>query len=128
MKKLWIVVLVLLMGFSFAMAQEIHWADQKTVTWDAPTLLIDGTPIPSEDVLAYNTYLQNYDTDELIVVETVPTMPYTYTVPEGKFWVGVSALRYIGGVGSPFESEVTWSDFLLGYGRPPAAPVNIRIQ
>jgi len=127
MKKIWIVVLVVLLAvFSFAMAQEIHWADQKTVTWDAPVTLIDGSPIPPEDVLAYNMYMRHEDGTE-VFIETTPTMPYTYTVPEGVHHVGVSAVRYIGGAGAPFESEVLWSDFLLGYGRPPAVPENIRI-
>jgi len=127
MKKLWIAVLVLLMGFSFAMAQEIHWADQKTVYWDAPLTLVDGSPIPPEDVLAYNMYMRHEDgTEEFI--ETSPVIPYVYTVPEGIHYVGVSALRYIAGTGTPFESEVTWSDFLLGYGRPPVAPGNLRID
>ena len=127
MKRLWITVTILLFAFSFAMSQEIHWADQKTVTWDAPTLLVDGTPIPPEDVIAYNMYMRHEDGTE-VFVETTSNMPYTYTVSEGVHHVGVSAIRYIAGAGTPFESEVTWSDFLLGYGRPPVAPVNLRVE
>ena len=33
MKKLWIVALVLLVEFSFAMAQEIHWGGEQVVIW-----------------------------------------------------------------------------------------------
>jgi hypothetical protein len=150
MKKIWMLVTVfVLVAFSFAMAQTIYWADQKTVTWDAPITLVDGSPIPPEDVLAYNMYMRhedalptpvrgdyatqeeyetaytNYLADHF--VETVPIMPYTYTVPEGLYQVGVSAVRYIGGAGFPFESEVTWSDFLLGYGRVTQAVTGFRV-
>ena len=132
MKKMWLVVLVLLVSFSFAMAQEIHWANQITVTWDAPTLLVDGTPIPAEDVLAYNMYLKSED-ETVEFIETVSTMPYTFTLQEGVYDPGVSALRYIGGAGEPFESDITWGSasdppFLLGYGRATQAVTGLSVQ
>jgi len=131
MKKLWIVV-VLLVGFSFAMAQEIHWADQITVEWDAPTLLVDGNPIPPEDVIAYNMYLRPDGAATEPLVGTVSGLQYTYTLPEGIHEAGVSAVRYIGGVGSPFESTILWSldadpPFLLGYGRVTQGVGNFRV-
>jgi len=132
MRKIWIVVLVVMLAaFSFAMAQEIHWADQITVEWDAPEFLVDGTPIPAEDVIAYNMYLRpenappiperdSYDTIEEYKeaytnylaeysVGTVSVLQYTYTLPEGIHEAGISAVRYIGGAGSPFESIIIWS-------------------
>jgi len=133
MRQLWIVALVLLVGFSFAMAQEIHWADQKTVEWDAPEFLIDGTPVPPEDVIAYNMYIRKDGETTEPYTGTTPDLEYTFTLPEGVFEVGVSALRYIAGAGDPFESDITWSrdadpPFLLGYGRPPVAVGNFRIK
>ena len=126
MRKLWIVALVLMLGFSFAMAQTVHWADQKTITWDAPLTLVDGSPISSEDIIAYNVYLRHEDAT-VSFLEITSTIPYTVTVPEGIHYVGVSAIRYIGGAGTPFESEVLWSDFLLGYGRSPVAPSGLSV-
>lgn len=137
MRKIWIVVLVvMLVAFSFAMAQEIHWADQITVAWDAPEFLIDGTPIPAEDTVAYNMYLRPDGTTTEPYVSTMPDLVYTYTLPEGIHEAGVSALRYIGGVGEPFESDILWSKdadppFLLGYGRIilwDAGVSNFRVQ
>lgn len=136
MKRLWIIVTILLFAFSFAMSQEIHWADQITVTWDAPEFLTDGTPIPAGDAIAYNMYLRpNGETTEPFVA-TVSALQYTYTLSEGIHEAGVSAVRYIGGAGSPFESEILWSldatpPFLLGYGRIimwDAAVGNFRVQ
>ena len=133
MKKLWIVVLVLLVGFSFAMAQVIHEADQKTIGWDAPVFLVDGDPIPSEDVLAYNVFIRpNGNTDIPDPIDTVYELTYVITVSDGVFECGVSALRYIGGAGSPYESEILWSleadpPFLLRNGRPTMAVPNIYV-
>ena len=137
MKKLWIVLLViLLMVFSFAMAQEIHWANQITVAWDAPGFLVDGSPIPVEDAVAYNMYLRPDGATTEPYVSTTPDLIYTYTLPEGIHEAGVSAIRFIGGVGEPLESDIVWSKdadppFLLGYGRIilwDAETSNFRVQ
>ena len=134
MKKLWIVFLVLFVA-GFTMAQTIHWANQITVEWDAPEFLTDGNPIPSEDVFAYNMYLRLNGSTEEPYVATTSALTYTYTLPEGVHEAGVSAVRYIGGAGLPFESDILWSldatpPFLLGYGRVilwDAAAANFRV-
>jgi hypothetical protein len=140
MKRIWIVALVLmLIGFSFAMAQQIHWANQITVTWDPPLTLVDGTPIPAEDIIAYNLYLRDYDEATMTpipgteaFVETTSLIQFTYTLNEGVWDPGVSAIRYIGGTGQPIESVIIWgseqpSPFLLGYGRAPGVPGAFRV-
>ena len=133
MKKLWIITLIMLLSFSFAMAQEIHWANQITVAWDAPEFLIDGTPIPTADVIAYNMYLRPDGVASEPFIAVVSALEYTYTLPEGIHEAGVSALRYIGGTGTPFESDIAWSKdadppFLLGYGRTTEAVTGFRVQ
>ena len=134
MKKLWSIALVLMLAaFSFAIAQEIHWANQITVAWNAPQFLVDGAPIPGDDVLAYNMYLRPDGATTEPFIEVTSTLEYTYTLPEGIYEAGVSALRYIGGTGTPFESDITWSKdasppFLLGYGRVTEAVTGFRVQ
>jgi len=134
MKKIWIFVTVfVLIAFAVAFSQEIHWANQVTVEWDAPTLLIDGTPIPIEDVIAYNMYLRPDGATTEPVVGTTSELSYTYTLPEGVHEAGVSALRYIAGTGTPFESTILWSKdadppFLLGFGRVTQAVTGFRVQ
>lgn len=137
MRKLWIILTIfLLITFATAMSQTIHWADQITIEWDAPEFLIDGTPIPAEDAVAYNMYLRLNGETTKPFVATVSALQYTYTLPEGIHEAGVSAVRYIGGVGSPFESNIVWSldanpPFLLGYGRIilwDAGVSNFRVQ
>ena len=133
MKRLWIIIVVLLVGFSFAMAQNIHEANQATIGWDAPQFLIDGNPIPTEDAIAYNVFIRpNGDTAIPNPVGTVPELQYTITVPDGLYEAGVSALRYIAGTGAPYESDILWSldassPFLLRNGRPTEAVPDIWI-
>jgi hypothetical protein len=150
MRKLWVfIVVVSLLAFSFAMAQEVHWANQITMFWDAPTFLADGaTPIPPEDVIAYNLYIREPG-------ETVPDRAldpdgyqdflnnhfvsmtnetsYTFTLNDGIWDVGATALRYIGGTGGPFESVLVWGSeatppFYVGSGQASDAPHNLRVQ
>ena len=135
MKKWWLVLtVVMLLGFSVLMAQEIHWANQITVAWDAPEFLIDGTPIPTGDTIVYNMYLRiNGSSSVPDPVGTTSELEYTYTLDEGVYEAGVSAVRYIGGAGEPFESDIIWSKdadppFLLGYGLPPRAPEGFNVQ
>ena len=134
MKKLMLVLTALMLcGFMVAMAQDIHWANQITVEWDAPEFLIDGTPIPAGDVLSYNMYLRPNGATTEPIVGASSVLEYTYTLPEGIHEPGVSALRYIGGTGTPFESDITWSKdatppFLLGYGRVTQAVTGFRVQ
>ena len=148
MRRLLIVVIVSLFAVAmFAWSQEIYEANQITVGWAAPEFLVDGDPIPAEDVLAYNLYMKlpgetvpdkesdQEAYDEFLanhVIGTVYELKYVITVPDGTFEAGVSALRYIGGVGSPYESDILWSleadpPFLLRNGRPTKVVPNMYV-
>jgi len=134
MKKIWIIAIVFVMvGSWFAWSQTIHEANQATIAWDAPEFLSDGTPIPAEDVIAYNIYIRSDgDTSIPDPIETVYELTYVITVPDGVFEPGVSALRYVGGAGAPYESDILWSldatiPFLLRNGRPTEAVPNMWI-
>ena len=132
MRKIWILVLiVMLAAFTVAFSQTVHWADQKTVTWDAPTHLSNGNPIPPGDTIAYRTYLKHED-DSVEYIEETLDFPYVVTIPEGVFDFGVCAVRYIPGVSTPGVSLIIWSSdadppFLLGNIVPPDVPGNLRI-
>lgn len=134
MKKLWIIVIVFMfVAAMVAWSQVIYEANQITVGWVAPEFLVDGNPIPSEDVLAYNVFIRpNGSQDIPDPLDTVYELTYVITVPDGVFEAGVSALRYIGGAGSPYESEILWSleadpPFLLRNGRPTGVVTNFRV-
>jgi len=138
MRKLWIVLLaVMLMAFSFAMAQEIHWADQKTAEWDEVTTFVEGGLIPSEYLpVSYRAWLAEWDGSariegtETMVGETVELF-YTYTISDGIFDPGVQSVLYFGGYVA--TSTMEWGSeqpvpFLFGKARDPAAPGNFRVQ
>ena len=137
MKKLWIVVLVLLMGFTFAMAQEIHWADQATGEWDEVTLYDDGEIIPAEyKPLSYRAWLAEWDGSARIagtenMVGETGELFYTYTLADGIHDPGVQAVIYYGSYAA--TSTIEWGSeqvnpFLFGRARNPAAPGSFRPQ
>jgi len=136
-KKLWIIPLVLILAFSFAMAQEIHWADQKTVLWDEVTLYWDQTPIEPEYLpVQYRTWLAEWDglvrieTTEIQVGETYELF-YTFTLPDGVYDSGVQSVIFYGSYAA--TSTIEWGSeqpvpFLFGKAKNPAAPGNFRPQ
>jgi hypothetical protein len=130
--------------FAFTPAYSIEWkaANQVTVQWDAPTTLVDGSPIPAGAIIMYEVYLANAVTDP---GKTNPTnltpnapisdlsMVITLAV-EGKFYVGVKAVR-VENNETLSVSEINWSDangaatpnpFGLVHYLAPAAPGNLR--
>ncbi len=137
MKKLWIVVTVLLLAFSFAMAQEVHWADQKTAGWDIVTTYVEGDSIPSEYLpVSYRAWIADWNgsvrvegTETMIGETTV--LEFTYTIPDGVSDPGIQSVVYFGGYVA--TSTIEWGSeqpvpFLFGKARDPAAPGNFRVQ
>jgi len=138
MRKLWIVVLVMMLAaFSFAMAQEIHWADQKTAAWDEVTTYVEGDPIPLEYLPAsYRAWIAEWDGfvriegTETMIGETAELF-YVYTIPDGISDPGVQSVVYFGGYIA--TSTMEWGSeqsvpFLFGKARNPAAPGSFRVQ
>ena len=138
MRKIWIVVLiVMLAAFSFAMAQDVHWADQATAEWDEVTLYWDETPIDAQYLpVLYRTWLADWDgTGRIEVTEAqvgeTYELYYTYTLPDGIHDPGVQSAIFYGSYAA--TSTIEWGSeqpvpFLFGKARDPAAPGNFRVQ
>lgn len=96
-----------------AQVNETYVANQKTVAWLAVTELEDGTPIPAEDTVTYDVFLQRQGTaEETQVADNVSETSATVTFPDGIFYVGVRAVRgvLVEGVLYEVESDMSWSN------------------
>jgi hypothetical protein len=123
-------IVLLVLSVRVVFAQEFYTTNQATVAWDQ-----DFGGVATSEVL-WNIYLANAITDpekaNPVKVATALNQQYVITLnTEGKYFVGVSAIRKIGSevVG---ESAITWSDiqgdspkFGLQYFTIPAAPTKI---
>ena len=62
----------------------------STLTWQAPTTLVDGSSVPAGEVLTYNIYRGNRsDGADAVVINTSPINGLTYvdgTVQAGKIY------------------------------------------
>ena len=88
--------------------------NQATIGWDASTELVNGNPVPSDNVVKYRVWKKNSDGTGITVVESdIVNTQYTFTfAEEGKFFLGVSALRYSASEELLDESSVCWSDLV----------------
>jgi hypothetical protein len=135
----WIFVLCFIWGV--ALAQTFFTANQSSIEWDAVTTNASGDPIDPAQI-SYKIYLANANTDpekaNPVEVGTATAPSATITLnTEGKYFVGVSTVRTVGGevVG---ESEIAWSDdaasvpaggeFGVQFYEPPSKPGGIRPQ
>jgi hypothetical protein len=130
MKKIMLMVLIGIFCFSFVYAQEFHTTNQATIDWEQ-----DLGGIPAAEV-KWNVYLANAITDpgktNPVKIGNAVGRPYTITLNvEGKYYVGVSAVRTISGtvVG---ETDILWADtqtevpaFGLQYFTIPPMPTRI---
>ena len=138
MKKLIIIALILSVAFAVG-AVEWRTANQTTIGWDAVTLLDDGSALPAGTTIQYRVYMSNSITDPTkanpVTLTTTDQLEYTITLnAEGKFYVGVSAVRF-DGTEEVDESAINWSDvngemtpdpFGLRFYKPLPAPKNLR--
>ena len=115
--------------------QTWHTANQSTVAWDAVETNENGDPVlPAE--ISYVVYLCNAVTDinctnPAEVASTTETQQLITINTEGKYFVGVKAVRAVDGeiVG---ESVIAWSNDLaynwgLQYYAAPAVPSGLRL-
>jgi len=140
MKKLAIIFLIVLGLALNATALEWRSTNQATISWDAVTTNINGDPIPPEHTIKYRIYLFKGISSEgpfvAIKVGETDRLQYVVTLEEeGKFLVGVMAVRYDENQLEIGVSEINWSDvngeatpnpFGLIHYLPPAIPVNLR--
>jgi len=111
------IIAILLSFWVSALAVDWKVTNQATIAWDAATTLIDGTPVPANNSVKYRVYMANAVTDPnkgnpvLLTQEPISVLEYIITLNiEGKYYVGVSAVRY-DDVGFELnESVVNWSD------------------
>jgi hypothetical protein len=109
--------------FSFlsvpAWAIQWHNATQATVAWDAVTQLTDDTPIPSTDKVEYEVFRVESrfgDKNNPESLGVVPTLNIVIDFTEGKWFIGVQAIRMTPTEADPnvFEvasrSAIAWSD------------------
>ena len=136
MKKIILpIAIILIMTFAgFAQAFEWHSANQVTVLWDAVTKLSDGSDIPATSTIKYKIYLRD-ESGTIAENQEVDTISALITfVNEGKYHVGISAVRYENTT-EIAESDVTWSDvsgmpdpFGFLFYLKPEVPAGLRMQ
>lgn len=109
MKKLWIVALVLLVGFSFAMAQEIHEGETHISVWSFSYQFDDGTPIPPEADVTFKIFRRDADTGaNTAEIGETSGLTYEVAIPRGCYALGVQSQSWYGGMTA--TSRIVWSD------------------
>ena len=139
---MWFLVdFILVFSVGVVYGQTWHTANQATVAWDAVTTLSNGDPVPAGDIVRYKVWLKNAVTGgEPVELGEVAELEYTITLnTEGKYFVGVSALRYTSENILISKSTICWSDmvactaeaegpFGIQYFLSLKDPVNIRLK
>ena len=141
MKRILVGLFMMLLFGSVVWAQTWHTANQTSVSWSAVTHSTTGDPLT--DDITYKLYLANAVTDPdkstpSLIVEGVVDTRYTITLGvEGRFFVGIKAVRSIDGE-VVAEGEMSWSDdplvvangqtFGIRYFLPPAEVVGLGIE
>jgi hypothetical protein len=126
----------------FAGSVEWKTTNQATVQWDAVATLENGDPLPAGNTVAYRVYLANAVTDpnkdNPTNLTPTPISQLTMTLTlnvEGKYFVGVQAVRYDESGTEIGVSTINWSDvngaatpnpFGLVHYLLPATPMNLR--
>lgn len=136
-KVLSIAAIVFFVLAGVAIAQTWFPANQKTVAWDPVTTLGDGSTVPAGDAVKYQVWTRR-GTDPAVKVggEIAGTqLTITFTA-EGRYLVGVQAIRYPQGETVGQSSAINWSDstdvamvpspFGIVFYAPPAGVKNFR--
>ena len=128
MKKLILTLFILTAMIGYT--QTTHYANQVTITWDAPAEYINGDPLPVELELSYDVYIREKE-GEQVLIETISNPPYTITFPNPnmKYDVGVLAKYPIGD--DWLYSVILWSiqeGWDVGVFIPTAPVINMRIE
>ena len=120
----------------------VDWrtTNQATVAWDAVNTLSDGSALPAGDIVKYRVYLANAITDpnkaNPALIDETDLLQFTLTLnAEGRYLIGVQAVRYDSALAELGTSEINWSD-VNGAATPnpfgivhyfnPAIPMNLR--
>ncbi len=110
MKKLFMIVCLI-----FCLSTQVYaidnWyvANEKTIEWTAPASLVNGDPIPTDNVIEYAIYIS---TDKSDPIEVAITSETSYTIAfdiEGDWLIGVEAIRKVNDQ-VVSKSQIAWSD------------------
>lgn len=115
MKKIAIITIaILFLLVAIAISQIWYPLDSKGIQWNAPTMTTGGNPIPADNILKYHVYSRNEVTGAEVCLTAEPILETQYYVTiteEGRYWLGVQALRYLDdGTLVAEPSEIAWSD------------------
>jgi hypothetical protein len=134
MKKLILGLVIIFLGISMNISYAQTWypANQVTVAWDA------STKIAPTDVVKYQLYMRTGTTGDgtAVGVETEAVQALVTFSTEGRYYLGVKAIRYPAGetIGIP-SLTTSWSNvaadtnnapFGVIYYAAPIAPINLR--
>jgi hypothetical protein len=113
MKKLTLLFLISIM-FCFATAasgQDWITANQISIAWDAVTNLENGDPIPPGSTIKYQVWIrrEGQTTATQTGGESEATQGVVTFNSEGRFFIGVEAIRYENDQ-VVARSSITWSD------------------
>ncbi len=108
MKKFILVVFLLLTVIGYA--QTTHYANQVTITWDAPTNYENGDPLPIDLDIVYDVYIREKGGEQIKQGEGLSEPPFTITFPQPnrKYDIGIIAKYQLDDTW--FYSAMNWSD------------------
>lgn len=109
---LFVLVALFLFVFALEKAMAMDWmsVNQSTIAWD-PSTLEGGGAVPDGDQLLYRVYTRPLgSTEQTMVGETADTKFTVTFSTEGRFVVGVQAVRIPQGETTEYVSRITWSD------------------
>ena len=91
---------------------EWHTANQITVAWDAVEKCAESTCwVKPEDSLKYAVYTKVLPSGEPVLLGEQDNLSAVITFEaEGRYIVGVSAVRYVAGDNERIETNINWSD------------------
>ncbi len=131
----WFIIGLLFYITIIGYAQITYYANQITITWDAPTTYENGDPLPVDLDIYYDVYIREKDGEQIYLGETMGiTYSVTFSIANKKYDIGVVAKYQLDNTW--FYSVMNWSidDVLnqeswdVGFFVPVDPPMNIRIE
>lgn len=134
------VVTTSLLVASSVLAEEVHYANRTMLQWKM-TWAEGQTPAPESEMAykIYRTLATSPDKENpefLAEIKGSDTYPVAFS-KEGKYLLGVRAVRYVPGEENPIESPIGWSDipentynnpFSVQFDIPPVAPTEVKAE
>lgn len=131
----WFIIIAILLITIIGYAQTTYYANQITITWDAPTTYENGDLLPVDLDIYYDVYIREKGELQIYLGETIGiTYLITFPNPNKYYDIGVLAKYQLDNTW--FYSIVNWSidDTLnmeawdVGFFVPANSPINLRIE